>query len=310
MSNILFVPDGFIGDRLLTTSAIAVAKRYLPEHKMHLYLTPEFGYMDEVLMSTGVVDGLVLNQQIVSSEWDSVLTMPHCRFDTNPIKVYCESFMQNLPMDADLSPAFIDISKLSVSSTFELPTTPYITYQVDWQNRTSVNVSLIINKLTELGITCVPVGSMQQQKNQLPPNSPEFLQITEERRHSLNETLVLIAKAQLHLCMNGGTAMFAGYVHTRCAMTTDWFYIRHNENRLDPYAYLNWIKQTPRDVSNNPMHHMFNPVITEVELVEEVTRMLTSMSTFVMPPNLIKHPEFLDFFIRNIGGISFENKTI
>lgn len=301
MSDMLFVPNGFIGDRLLTTSAMAVLKKFYPETKTFMYLSPDFWYMDEVLMATGVVDGIVKDEsELTNDRWDNVIPMPHCRFDTNPVRVYAESFIENLPMNADLSPALVDVNKLTMRDVFHMPAIPYITYQIDWQHRTSLNVLRIINMLVSRGIKCVPVGKDIPQRNLAHPNSEQFLLQEKERRFSFNETMKLISQASLHLCMNGGTAMFAGYVGTRCAMTTDWFYIRHNEMRLDPYAYLNWIKQTPRDMSTNPMHHMFNPVITEEELVEEVFKLLKIQAGEIpMPPNLVKHPELFRYFETN-----------
>ena len=300
MSNILFIPHGFIGDRLLTTSAMAVTKRYHPEAKLYYYLSPEFWYMDEVILSTGVVDGIVRHESEIHSGWDSVLRMPHCEFSTNPVRVYCESFIDGLPMNADLTPAFIDPSKLTTSEHFSLPPSPYITYQVDWQNRTSSNVTYIIDSLVRGGVKCKAVGKFGHQSNSHALDSDAFKLQDRERRINFNETIKLIAGAQLHLCMNGGTAMFAGYVHTRCAMTTDWFYIRHNPLNLDAYAFLNWIKQTPRDMSGNPMHHMFNPLITEDEIVSEIFKLLDGQrGVRNMPPNIVKYPNLIQHFLDN-----------
>lgn len=306
MHKVLFVSNGFIGDRLLTTSAMAVAKRYYPDIKTYYYLSSDFSYMNEVLLSTGVVDGIVTDPNEIDSRWDSVFNMPHCRFDRNPVRVYCESFIENLPIDADLTPAFIDVSKLKTSNGFNIPSGVYVTYQVDWQNRTSTNVNKVINTLRDKGINCIPVGSLQKQQNQFLPGTNEFIEQENLRRFTLNESFKLIDGAKMHLCMNGGTAMFAGYVNTRCAMTTDWFYIRHNENRLDPYAYLNWIKQTPRDMSTNVIHHMFNPVITDEELIEEVLKLLKiSLGEMPLPPNLVKHPEVMEHFRTNTSIPAF-----
>ena len=100
--------------------------------------------------------------------------------------------------------------------------------------------------------------------------------------------------------MNGGTAMFAGYVNTRCAMTTDWFYIRHNPHNLDSYAFLNWMKQTPRDMSGNPIHHMFHPLVTEDDVIKETLKLLEGVrGTRELPPNLIKHPDLIQYFASN-----------
>lgn len=108
--------------------------------------------------------------------------------------------------------------------------------------------------------------------------------------------------------MNGGTAMFAGYVHTRCAMTTDWFYIRHNEQKLDAYMYLNWIKQTPRDMSGEVKHHMFNPLITEEELIKEALFLYQCEldSPLTLPPNLINYPQLMDKMVNNYNSPIFE----
>ncbi len=300
MSKLLFMPHGFIGDRLLTTSAMAVTKRYDPDSKLYFYLSPEFWYMDEVILSTGVVDGIVKTKEETESGWDAVLQMPHCEFSTNPVRVYCESFLDGLPMNADLTPAFMDTSKLSVRETFSQPSGPYITYQVDWQNRTSVNVANVIDQLVRRGIKCKAVGKVGHQSNLHSVGSEEFNIQDRERRMNFNETIKLIAGAELHLCMNGGTAMFAGYVNTRCAMTTDWFYIRHNPLNLDSYAFLNWIKQTPRDMSGNPIHHMFHPLITENQLVEETIRLLEGQrGVRALPPNVEKRPELMQYFMNN-----------
>lgn len=298
-TKLLFIPHGFIGDRLLTTSAMAVTKRLYPDVETHFFLSPEFGFMDEVILATGVVDGLVRDEKEIDGRWDSVLQMPHCRFDTNPVRVYCESFIENLPMNTDLTPAFIDVSKLSVSSMFQTPTRPYLSYQVDWQNRTSTNVSLVRDLLVRRGLSLRAVGSDQPQHNSARVGTDEFTFQENARRHLLNETMKIISGAELHLCMNGGTAMFAGYVKTRSAMTTDWFYIRHNEQQLDPLAYLNWLKQTPRDMSGDLMHHMFHPLITEEELVSEVVNMLRWKEQLELPPNFVQYPELIDYFRTN-----------
>jgi hypothetical protein len=309
MPNILFKPNGFIGDRLLTTSAMTVAKRYYPDVKTYIFLDQSFWYMDDVLMSTGIVDGIVRSEEHISSiQWDSMFTMPACRFDTNPVQVYCESFIENLPANSDLTPSFIDVNKLPVRDLFSTPTIPYITYQVDWENKTCLNVRKIIDTLVQNGIHCVPVGRIGAQANDLHALHKDFKLQEDERRYNLNETIKLISGATLHLCMNGGTAMFAGYVKTRCAMTMDWFYIRHNEQKMDSYSYINWIKQTPKDMSGDNKHHMFNPLITESQLIEETLKLVDSElhPRLQLPPNLIEHPELLDRLINNYNSPIFK----
>jgi hypothetical protein len=300
MTKIGFVPSGFIGDRLLTTSAMAVIKRHYPDSELYLYLSSDFWYMDEVLMSTGVVSGILRTQEELKTQCDVVLEMPHCEFSKNPVRVYCESIIDGLPMNADLTPAFVDISKLTYRTSHTESPRPYITYQIDWQHRTSLNVATIIDALVSAGFECRVVGMIGHQSNSAPVGSEQFLLEDKERRLTFNETMRSIAGAELHLCMNGGTAMFAGYVGTRCAMTTDWFYIRHNPHNLDSFSFLNWIKQTPRDVSGNPIHHMFNPLITEEQVITETFKLVDGVrGTRMLPPNVIKYPELMKYFSTN-----------
>jgi hypothetical protein len=298
MTKILFIPLGFIGDRFYATSAIAVVKRYYPDIQAYYYSEPRFSFLNELLLSTGVIDGIVHSESEIDNRWDNVVQMPVCRTDENPVKTYCKSFMENLPMDADLTPAFIDVSKVPVSPEFKLPTTPYVTYQVDWQNRTSLNVEYILAKLAAHGVKCVPVGRKgNESRNLYEPGSPKFIEEENSRRIMINEATHLIAGATFHLSMNGGTAAIAAYTNTRCGITTDWHYVRHNELRLDQRAYMNWMKLIPREVGNNPKHHMFNPNITEDQLVEETMDILTGQK---LPPNLMRYPQMMQYFSTNL----------
>lgn len=297
MTKFLFVPLGFIGDRLYATSAIAVTKRYYSDIQAFYYSEPRFSFLDELLLSTGVVDGIIHDEKEIDGRWSNVIQMPVCKTDENPVKTYCESFMENLPSNADLTPAFIDISKVSVSPEFKRPTGEYVTYQVDWQNRTNLNVSYIIDELTKRGVQCVPVGKVgNESRNLYMPGSPDFIREENLRKLMINEAAHLIAGARFHLGMNGGTAAIAAYTNTRCGITTDWHYVRHNELNLDHNAYMNWLRLIPREVSNNPMHHMFNPTITEDRLIMETMDILTGQK---LPPNLIKYPQMMQYFATN-----------
>ena len=297
MTKILFVPLGFIGDRLYATSAIAVAKRYYSDIQAFYYSEPRFSFLNELLLSTGVIDGLVHDEKEINGSWDNVIQMPVCKTDENPVKTYCESFIENLPSNADLTPAFIDISKVSVSPEFKRPIGKYITYQLDWQNRTNLNVTYIINELTKQGIQCIPVGkSGNESRNLYTPGSPEFMHEENLRKYMINEMTHLIAGAMFHLGMNGGTAAIAAYTNTRCGITTDWHYVRHNELNLDHRAYMNWLRLIPREVGNNPNHHMFSPTITEDRLIEETLDILTGQK---LPPNLVKYPQMMQYFATN-----------
>ena len=297
MSKIVFVPLGFIGDRLYATSAITVAKRYYPDLTAYYYSEPRFSFLNELLLSTGVIDEILHDEKRLTEGWDNVIEMPVCKTHENPVKTYCESFIENLPSDADLTPAFIDLSKVSVSPIFVKPTTPYITYQLDWQNRTALNVEYIINALTQQNIQCIAVGKTgNESRNLYQPGTPQFIAEELNRTQLINETAHLIGGASFHLGMNGGTAAIAAYTNTRCGITTDWHYVRHNELNLDHRAYMNWLRLIPREVSGNTKHHMFCPTITEDQLIYETLDILSGKK---LPPNLVKYPQMMQYFAAN-----------
>jgi hypothetical protein len=52
---------------------------------------------------------------------------------------------------------------------------------------------------------------------------------------------------------------------------------------------------------------MFNPVITEEELVEEVFKLLKIQAGEIpMPPNLVKYPQLIEYFKNNTSIPIFE----
>ncbi len=59
-------------------------------------------------------------------------------------------------------------------------------------------------------------------------------------------------------------------------------------------------------MSGNPIHHMFNPLATEDEIITETFRLLEGVrGTRQLPPNLITHPQLMQHFISNTSVPAF-----
>jgi hypothetical protein len=258
VAKILLIPYGWLGDRFFTTSVATVLKRYM-DCEIYFLSMPEFAFMDEVLLSFDSIDYVIPHEKAVDIEFDYVFQMPHTNHAENPVVTFCRTILQTDEFDQlDFSPELIKKETLLALSNFEKPHEQYVTYQIDWQNRTRLNVEYILNKLRDHGISCVPIGKhgLSNQGN------------IEENKKSFHEALVKIAHANYHLSMLGGTAVMATYVDTPTLTTFDWHWNKHNDYNYDVETFMEWWKLVPKSISDSTNHHMFNPYITEDQFIE------------------------------------------
>lgn len=261
MSNILLIPHGWLGDRLFTTSVGTVLKRYMGEVKVHIMSTPEFSFMDEILESFDSVHKVVTPLEASEIQFDYAFKMPHTDHSESPIKTYCRSILQVDEFDElDFTPELISKDTLNRLNNFVKPFDKYITYQIDWQQRTRLNVEYIINNLTGSGVNCVAIGKygLSNQGN------------VEDNKKLFHETLTTIAHADYHLSMLGGTAVMATYVNTPTMVSMDHYYYKHNEHNYDVDRFMEWWGLWPNTIAQTTIHHMFHPFKTEDEIIHYV----------------------------------------
>lgn len=260
MPKILLIPYGWLGDRFFTTSVATVIKRYM-DAEVYMLSTPEFSFMDDVLGTLNSLTGIVTHEEASQMRFDYAFEMPHTDHAENPTKTYCRNILQVEDFDdLDFSPEFISKDNLVGLTNFETPFDRYVTYQIDWQNRTRWNVEYIISTLEYRGVRCVPIGKrgLSNQGN------------VNDNRISFHDSLVKIAHADYHLCMLGGTAVMATYVDTPTLVSMDWHYYKHNDYNLSLKDFMQWWKLTPNSLSGTNKHHIFlpHPFTKEDEVIQ------------------------------------------
>lgn len=254
MDSVLLVPHGWLGDRFFTTSVGTVLKRYLPNVKVYFLSTPEFSYMDDILGSFDSIDKILTREEASKMEFDYAFEMPHTDHSESPVKTYCRSILQVEDFDSlDFTPELIKKETLDKLTSFTKPFDKYVTYQIDWQHRTRLNVDYIINELKSQGVNCVPIGKhgLSNQGNSI------------ENKLYFHDTLTKIANANYHLSMLGGTAVMATYVNTPTLLSMDHYYYKHNEHNYDVDKFMEWWGLWPNTIAQTNIHHMFHPFETE-----------------------------------------------
>jgi hypothetical protein len=265
MNNILLIPYGWLGDRFFTTSVATVLKRYMSDATIYYLSTPEFSYMDEVLNSFNCIDRVVTKEELQNIQLNYAFEMPHTDHAENPTKTYCRSILQTDEFDTlDFTPEFVNKDFLVNITKFIKPFDRYVTFQADWQDRTRLNVSYILDRLTSAGVNCVEIG-----KHGLSNHGD-----VETNKQLFHDTLVKIAHADCHLSMLGGTAVMATYVDTPSLFTMDWHWNKHNDYNYPVDVFMEWWKLTPNFIGCTDKHHAFNPHITEDEFINYTLKLL------------------------------------
>jgi hypothetical protein len=265
---ILLIPHGWLGDRFFTTSVGTVLKRYMGDVEIYFLSTPEFSFMDDILESFDSVDKVVTHQEAAQMQFDYVFEMPHTDHSESPVKTYCRSILQVNEFDSlDFTPELIKKETLLGLTDFVQPFDKYITYQVDWQLRTRLNVDYIIKELISSGVNCVPIGKhgLSNQGNQI------------ENKLSFHNTLTKIAHASYHLSMLGGTAVMATYVNTPTMVSMDHYYYKHNEHNYDVDKFMEWWGLWPNTIAQTNIHHMFHPFQTENQIIQYTLEKVNSI---------------------------------
>lgn len=261
MNKVLLVPHGWLGDRFFTTSVGTVLKRYMENCEIYFLSTPEFSYMDDIIGSFNSVDKVVTLEEAAQETFSYVFEMPHTDHSESPIKTYCRSMMLTEEFDSlDFTPELVTKQTLSQLTTFSKPFDKYVTYQIDWQDRTRLKVDYIINSLRNKGINCVPVGKFGLS------NKGD----AKENKDLFHNTLTTIAYADYHLSMLGGTAVMATYVNTPTMVSMDHYYYKHNEHNYDVDKFMEWWGLWPNTIAQTNIHHMFHPFQTEDEIIQYV----------------------------------------
>jgi hypothetical protein len=258
MDKILLMPHGWLGDRFFTTSVGTVLKRYMNNPEIYFLSTPEFAFMNDVLGAFDSIDRIVTLDQAAEIEFDYVFEMPHTDHSESPVKTYCRSILTVEEFDGlDFTPELIKKETLLTLNNFIKPHDNYITYQLDWQDRTRLNVRYIIDTLTSHGINCVSIGKygLSNQGN------------IEDNKISFHDTLTKMSQADYHLSMLGGTAVMATYVNTPTLVSMDHYYYKHNEHNYDANKFMEWWGLWPNTIAQTNIHHMFHPFQTENDII-------------------------------------------
>jgi len=268
MGNILLIPHGWLGDRFFTTSVGTVLKRYMPNVKVYMLSTPEFSFMDDILGSFDSIDKILTSVEASTMEFDYAFEMPHTDHSESPVKTYCRSILQVEDFSTlDFTPELIKKETLLKLTNFTKPHDRYVTYQIDWQQRTRLNVNSIIEKLMDNGVNCVPIGKLglSNQGNPI------------DNKLSFHDTLTKIAHADYHLSMLGGTAVMATYVNTPTMVSMDHYYYKHNEHNYDVDGFMKWWGLWPNTIAQTNIHHMFHPFETEGGVVQYTLNKLNTL---------------------------------
>ena len=202
------------------------------------------------------------NEEVKQTKFDYVFQMPHTDHSESPVKTFCRSILQVENFDdLDFTPELLDKGKLLSLTNFTKPFEKYITYQVDWQLRTRLNVDYIIESLVKNGINCVPIGKYGLSNDGTPS----------ENRELFHDTLVKIAHANYHISMLGGTAVMATYVNTPTMLSMDHYFYKHNEHNYDVDKFMEWWGLWPNTIAQTDIHHLFHPFETEDKIIQYVT---------------------------------------
>lgn len=235
---VLIVPYGWMGDTLFATSIARLVKKHNPSYTVDFYLN-HYPMLD-LIANLHNIDNVVHSFE----GYDRVFTMPHTNVFENPLKTYISSIDINIE---DVTFEYIPNSKP------QIPT--YITYQADWQNRTKLDVSFIINGLSK-HIECIPIGK----------NTSITIGGQEENRILFNQTVDLVSKSKLHLGMLGGTNVLSSYLGIPTFTTLDCHYSSHHNN-LSPDEFYEKIQIIPSVWCQSKKHIEFHPNINENEII-------------------------------------------
>lgn len=235
---LLIIPYGWMGDTLFATSAARILKKLNPLYKVDFYLNHP--PMIDFISNIPDIDDVVYS----SEGYDRVFIMPHTNIFENPIETYISSIDSNIK-----HPIFEPIPNIPSS------TSNYITYQSDWQNRTKLNVSFIINELNKY-IECVPIGK----------NTSITIGSREENKLLFNKTVIHLSNSKLHLGMLGGTNVLSSYLGIPTYTTLDHHYLHHH-NSLSSDEFYKQIKIIPSVWCQNEKHIEFHPDVDENDII-------------------------------------------
>ncbi len=227
-----------MGDTLFAVPMAEVIKKKYPQSKIDFFL--DYPSMKDLISLTPEINNIVRT----SEGYDLVFNMPHTNIFENPLKTYA------LTIDPEIKD--ISFKKIPYTSR-EIPN--YITYQIDWQNRTKLNVSLIINELNKY-VECIPVGK----------NSSIIYGNEEENKLIFNKSIKTILNSKLHLGMLGGINVLSSYLGTPTFTTLD-HHFSSPLNNFHPDEFYSKIQIIPSIWCNDKKHFEFHPNVTEDEVI-------------------------------------------
>lgn len=244
---VLIVPYGWMGDTLFATSIARLVKKHNPSYTVDFYLNHP--PMVDLISNLPGIDDVVYS----SEGYDKIFVMPHTNIFENPLKTYMSSI--------DLNIEDITFESIPINTP---QTLTYITYQADWQNRTKLDVSSIINELSK-HVECVSIGK----------NTSITIGGQEENRILFNQTVDLVSKSKLHLGMLGGTNVLSSYLGIPTFTTLDCHYSSHHNN-LSPDEFHEKIQIIPSVWCQNKKHIEFHPNADENEVINLILSKIKS----------------------------------
>lgn len=228
-----------MGDTFFALSAVKVFKNKYPSSQVDFFLN-HYPMVDLISLLPGVDN--VVNH---FNGYDIIFSPLDTNVFQNPLKT------QALAIDPNTSDYGFEEILFETSDS-----SPYITYQTDWQNRTKLNVQYIIDKLNQ-HIECIPIGK----------NTSITLGGQEENRMLFNQTVKTVSSSKLHLGMLGGTNVLSSYLGIPTFTTLDHHYDYYNNN-LSPDEFYKKIQIIPSIwCKNKSKHTEFHPNINEDEVI-------------------------------------------
>jgi hypothetical protein len=237
----IILQEGWMGDTLWACNVV----KNLSDMGYNIIMFHKWEFMKKL------IDLFEINQNpsnINLDDYQKIIYLNRINHYENPLVDYINSF--NIEgVDIKQASKFYSIKdKLNKERLIQ---EDYITYEIDWQNRTKLNVEYIINKLKTY-INIIPIGGDRFTSD---PNP-------------LIESAKILSNSKLHLGMNGGTTHLAAFSGAKIICDSNYMY-SHFSKGESPELFLENYKCFPNHWVDKK-HVISHPNNTEDEFIKLV----------------------------------------